>query len=240
MRIVCSIDESAAARNATRVAGRLADRMRAELVFVHSETGESSPRVGTRADRRCGLLVVGFKPPARLSSMLLGDPYRRLARAAGCPVMVVPATAQLREGTNVILGYDLPTVSSAEAAVAGRLADALDSSLVVTHVEARGRPTGPARGRLHDAARRIGREAALAAGKRLEVHHLERQGRAAEHLDAVATDHEGGVIVVGTQRAGLRGALHRSVATQLQRHERHPVIVVPRRASLVAIDRAQG
>lgn len=70
-------------------------------------------------------------------------------------------------------------------------------------------------------------------GRRLDVRHLERQGRAAEHLDAVATDHDGGVIVVGTQRAGLRGMLHRSVASRLQRLERHPVIVVPGRAALV-------
>ncbi len=234
MRIVCSIDESAVARNAARVAGHLAERMGAELVFVHSETGESSPRNGARSDRRCGLLVVGFKAPARVSSMLLGDPYRRLARDAGCPVMLVPATAQLRDGTSVVLGYDLPTVSSAEAAVAGRLADALDWSLVVTHVDARGGSNRATRGGLHEAARRISREAGLAAGKRLEVRHVERRGRAAEHLDAVATDHDGGVIVVGTQRPGWRGALHRSVATELQRHERHPVIVVPRRAALVA------
>jgi nucleotide-binding universal stress UspA family protein len=166
--------------------------------------------------------------------MLLGDPYRRLARDAGCPVLFVPVAAQLEAGTNVILGYDLPTVSSAEAAVAGRLADALDSSLVVTHVDARGRSTEPRGGRFHHAAQRISREAALAAGRRLDVRHVERRGRAAEHLDAVATDQDGGVIVVGTQRAGWRGVLHRSVATELQRLERHPVIVVPRRASLVA------
>jgi nucleotide-binding universal stress UspA family protein len=231
MRIVCSIDASEAARSAARVAGRLAERMRAELVLVNAQTGESSARAGALSDRPCGLLVVGFEAPGRMSSLLLGDPYRRLARDAGCPVMVVPAGAQLRAGANVVLGYDLPTVSSVEAAVAGRLADALDSSLVVTHVDARLRPAGP---KLRDAARRVGHEAALAAGKRLEVRHVERRGRPSEHLDAVAADEDGGVIVVGTRRPGWRGALHRSAARRLQRLERHPVVVVPRRASLVA------
>lgn len=233
MRIVCSIDESNAARNAAQVARQLADRMPAELVFVHSRTGESSSRDGGRSDRRCGLLIVGFEAPGRVASLLMGDPYRRLARDAGCPVMVVPATAQLRAGANVVLGYDLPTVSGTEAAVAGRLADVLDSSLIVTHVDARGGSRRAPRSRRQEAARRISREAAVAAGNRLDVCHVERRGRASEHLDAVATDHDGGVIVVGTQRAGWRGTLHRSVAAQLHRHERHPVIVVPRRASPV-------
>ena len=231
MRIVCSIDESPEARNAARMAGHLADRMGAELVFVHSETGETSPHADARSHRHCGLLIVGFKAPARVSLTLLGDPYRRLVHAAACPVMLVPAAAHLRCGTNVVLGYDVPTVSTAEAAVAGRLAAALDASLVVTHVDVRGGPSRRTRGRLHEAARRISNEAGIAAGKRLDVRHVERHGRPSEHLDAVATDHGGGVIVVGTHRTGWRRLLNRSVAAQLQRHERHPVLVVPRRAS---------
>jgi hypothetical protein len=42
MRIVCSVDESTAARDAAEIAGQVAHRMRAELVYVHSVTGESS------------------------------------------------------------------------------------------------------------------------------------------------------------------------------------------------------
>jgi len=235
MRIVCSIDESLEARNAAHIAMRLAERLRAELVFVHSETGESSQPLGIRSpDRRCGLLVVGFKASTRLSSALLGDRYRRLVRDAACPVMLVPAPAQLGVRTNVVLGYDLPTVSTAEAAAAGRLAAALDSSLVVTHVDVPGRLSRRMRDQLHESVRRISKEAAVAAGGRLDVRHVERRGRASEQLDAVATSHDAGVIVVGTQRIGWRGLLHRSVATRLQRHERHAVLVVPRRASLAA------
>jgi nucleotide-binding universal stress UspA family protein len=232
MRIVCSIDDSPEARNAARMAGHLADRMRAELIFVHSDTGETSPRADARSDQPCGLLIVGFKAPARVSSALLGDRYRRLVHGAACPVMSVPAAGHLRAGTNVVLGYDLPTLSSAEAAVAGSLAGALDSSLVVAHVEVRSGPRRRTRGRPHEEARRISHEAVIAAGKRLDVRHVERRGRASEHLDAVATDHDGAVIVVGSHRTGWRRLHNRSVATQLQRHERHPVIVVPRRAAL--------
>jgi nucleotide-binding universal stress UspA family protein len=229
MRIVCSIDESPESRNAAQVAERLAGRLRAELVFVHSETGETSPPAGARSDQRCDLLIVGSKAPSRVSTVFLGDRYRRLMRDAGCPVLLVPAAAQLRAGTNVVLGYDLPTLSSAEAAVAGRLAGALDAALVVTHVELR----GGRRRRGHEAARRISEAAAAAAGTRLDVRHVARRGRAAAHLDAVATDHDGGLIVVGTPPAGWRSLLQRSVATRLQRQERHPVLVVPRRASPV-------
>lgn len=82
MRIVCSIDESTAARHAAEIAGQLARRMRAELVYVHSETGDSSERVGARSHRRCDLLIVGFMARARFSSALLGEARRRLVRDA--------------------------------------------------------------------------------------------------------------------------------------------------------------
>jgi hypothetical protein len=139
MRIVCSIDESTAARDAAEIAGQLARRMRTELVYVHSVTGASSERLGARSHRRCDLLIVGYTPRARFASALLGEAHRRLVRDAACPVMLVPAGARLRAGTGIVLGYDLPSISSAAAVAAGRLAAALDSLLVVAHVEAAGR-----------------------------------------------------------------------------------------------------
>jgi hypothetical protein len=129
MRIVCSIDESTAARYAAEIAGQLARRMRAELVDVHSVTGASSERVGARSHRRCDLLIVGYMPRARFSSALLGEAHRRLLRDATCPVMLVPAGARLRAGAGVVLGYNLTYLPGAAAAAAGRLAAALDSSL---------------------------------------------------------------------------------------------------------------
>jgi len=88
MRIVCCIDESTPARHAAEIAGQLARRMRAELVFVHSVTGETSERVGSH--RRCDLLIVGYLPRGRFASALLGERYRRLVQGAPCPVMLVP------------------------------------------------------------------------------------------------------------------------------------------------------
>ena len=176
MRIVCSIDESPVARNAARMAGHLADRMsRARLRPFGDRRGVAHAPARARID---GVVPggEGFEPPARCASLLLGRPLSPPVRRAGCPVMMVPAAAQLRAGANVVLGYDLPTVSSAEAAFAGRLAGALDASLVVTHVEARGGSSRRTRGRLHEAARRISREASVAAEKRLDVRHVERRG----------------------------------------------------------------
>src|SRR5215211_8654673 len=110
MRIVCSIDESTAARDAAEIAGQLAHRMRAELVYVHSVTGESSERLGARSHRRCDLLIVGYTPRARSASALLGEAHRRLVRQAACPVMLVPAGARLRAGTGTVLGYNLRSI----------------------------------------------------------------------------------------------------------------------------------
>jgi hypothetical protein len=159
MRIVCTIDESTAARDAAEIAGQLAHRMRAELVYVHSVTGESSERLGARSQRRCDLLIVGYTPRARFASALLGEAHRRLVRDAACPVMLVPAGARLRAGTGIVLGYNLPSISSAAAVAAGRLAGALGSLLVVAHVEAAGAPGRATGGQLNDGGRRRTEEA---------------------------------------------------------------------------------
>lgn len=234
MRIVCSIDESTAARDAAEIAGQLARRMRAELVYVHSVTGESSERLGARSHRRCDLLIVGYTPRARFASALLGEAHRRLVRDAACPVMLVPAGARLRAGTGIVLGYNLPSISSAAAVAAGRLAAALDSSLVVTHVEAAGAPGRAMGAQLHDAARRLSQEAVAAAGRNLEVEHVERTGDPSEQLAVLAAGHDAAVIVIGSPCTGWRSMLARSVATRLQNHARHPVLVLPRRAALPA------
>jgi Universal stress protein family len=158
MRIVCSVDESTAARDAAEIAGQVAHRMRAELVYVHSVTGESSERLGA-SHRRCDLLIVGYTPRARFASALLGEAHRRLVRDAACPVMLVPAGARLRAGTGIVLGYNLPSISSAAAVAAGRLAGALGSLLVVAHVEAAGAPGRATGGQLNDGGRRLTEEA---------------------------------------------------------------------------------
>lgn len=234
MRIVCSIDDSTAARHAAEIAGQLARRMRAELVYVHSVTGDSSERVGARSHRRCDLLIVGYMARARFSSALLGEAHRRLVRDATCPVMLVPAGARLQAGAGIVLGYNLPCLPGAAAAAAGCLAAALDSPILVTHVEAAGAPSRATDGRFHDAARRVTQDVVAAAGRKLHVEHVERNGRPSEQLAVLATRLDAAVIVIGSPRTGWRSVLSRSVAAQLQRHARHPVLVVPRRAALLA------
>ena len=234
MRIVCSIDESTAARHAAEIAGQLARRMRAELVYVHSVTGVSSERLGARSHRRCDLLIVGYVPRARFTSALLGEAHRRLVRDATCPIMLVPAGAQLRAGAGIVLGYNVPYLAEAAAAAAGTLAAALDSSLVVTHIQAARSPSRPTDGQLHAATRRLTQAAVVAAGKKLEVEHVERSGSPSEQLAVLATSHDAGVIVIGSPRARWRRVRSRSVTSRLQRHARHPVLVVPRQAALRA------
>jgi nucleotide-binding universal stress UspA family protein len=237
MRIVCSIDESTAARSAAEVAGQLASRLRAELVFVHSVTGNSTERVGVRPHRRCGLLIVGSKARSRLLSALLGEAHQRLVRDASCPVMLVPPGARLHGGSDVVLGYDVSRILSTEAAAAGRLAGALDSSLVLAHVEVGDAANRGTDDKVNQAARRVSQEATVAARKRLDVHvvqHVTRRGRPIEHLNAIAASHGAGVIVIGGHLTGWRGAFRRAPAAQLHRHGRRPVLVVPRRVSLLA------
>ena len=190
MRIVCSIDESTAARDAAEIAGQLARRMRAELVYVHSVTGESTERLGARSHRRCDLLIVGYTPRARFASALLGEAHRRLVRDAACPVMLVPAGARLRAGTGIVLGYNLPSISSAAAVAAGRLAAALDSS-------ARGRTRGCRRGAWPSDGR--------AAPRRGSTPHRGGRGRSREEArGGTRGTHGRSVRATGRSRRGAR------------------------------------
>jgi nucleotide-binding universal stress UspA family protein len=137
--------------------------------------------------------------------------------------MLVPAGARPRAGTGIVLGYNLLSISSAAAVAAGRLAAALDSLLVVAHVEAAGAPGRASGAQLHDAARRLTEEAVAAAGKKLEVEHVGRTGGPSEQLAVLAAGHEAAVIVIGSPRTGRRSMLSRSVATRLQNHARRHV-----------------
>jgi nucleotide-binding universal stress UspA family protein len=231
MRIVCCIEESSAARHAAEVAVQLAGRMRAELVYVHSVTGESSEGHSAGSHRRCDLLVVGYKPRGRFSSALLGEPRRRLVRDATCPVLLVPAGARREAGAGVVLGYSVPYAPGA-AAEAGRLAAALDSRVVIAPMETAGPPSRATGWQLYDAARRVTDEAVAAAARTLEVQHVERKCRQSKQLAVLAASHDAAVIVIGSCPTGWRRLLSRSVTERLQRHARHPVLVVPRRAAL--------
>jgi nucleotide-binding universal stress UspA family protein len=66
------------------------------------------------------------------------------------------------------------------------------------------------------------------------VEHVERTGDPSEQLAVLAARHDTAVIVIGSPRTGWPSMLARSVATRLQNHARHPVLVLPRRAALPA------
>jgi nucleotide-binding universal stress UspA family protein len=72
------------------------------------------------------------------------------------------------------------------------------------------------------------------------VEHVERTGDPSEQLAVLAAGHEAAVIVIGSHRTGWRSMLSRSVATRLQNHVRHPLVVVPRRAALPVTAYATG
>ena len=235
MRIVCSIDDSTEARHAAEIASRLAGRLGAELVYAHALTGETSERPGERSDRRCDLLVLGYRPRSRFLAALLGQPHKQLIRAATCPILLVPAGARLKAGADIVLAYGVSDLPGGAAEAAGRLAGALDSSLVVLRVRTGGSPSRSTDGQRDAAARHSVEAAVAAAGKQLEVVHAEQAGRPSAQLAALAQRPDAAVLVIGGVRTRRRSMLARSVVTRLQRHARHPMLIVPRRAALPAV-----
>jgi nucleotide-binding universal stress UspA family protein len=248
--IVCGVDASAPARAAARLGAALAGRLGLGLVLVHAieRAGRHDVATTLLQDLRRRLAVpdarlqVEVGPPAeRLAAvarnatfLAIGGASHRagvraaLARHAPCPLAVVPAVPQLG-GSSVVCGVrDWADVDT--AAVAARLAGALDLPLTMTHVlppAAGCDPTVPGvPGRPWDdeAAHRLLDAVATAVGAPASRRVV--QGPAGPVLAREAEAAHAGMLVVGGPVRGRLGAtLTGSASSYLMRHSERPLVV---------------
>lgn len=261
MHILCGIDESANGHAVARVAAQLAHRMGGELTLTNvtsagageldaladaSDTGFGSRpdvRVApgdnaaawlplTARDIACDLVVVGATPGVRRADALSAGTRDALVAQVGCAVMVVPPGMAPPIGDRVAVAYETSGTSAGAAAVAARLATAIDGCLTVIHVLADprscSRPVLP----MHRAAR-DDVQAAL-DDEALVLRHVSAYRLPAVHLAQTVAEVKPALLVVAAPRASWRNLLRRSVSSQLLRRASCSVVLVPHGAAISA------
>ena len=236
--------------------GELAERARRDGERMLSEAlgadDETLVAVGAPAEELvrlaeeygAGLLVVGTHGRGPIAGAMLGSVSRTLARRGPCPVLLVPEDAVLEDGGAVVCGVAPDTDHGDQVVVtAARLADLLDSPLVLAHALGGAAATvaAPAGGvpafhvepssREHIAARRR----LVGVARRLELGELETvsvEGPPGAALSTLAERRRARMLVVGCRGGGLvRTALGGSVSLDLARSAHRPVVVVPAQSS---------
>lgn len=261
MHILCGIDESGNGHAVARVAAQLAHRTGGELTLTNVTSAgareldaladASDACFGSRPDVRVApgddaaawlpatardiasdLIVVGATRRVWLADAASAGTRDALAAQLGCPVMVVPPGAAPPTGDRVALAYESSGTSAGAAAVAARLATAIEGCLTVIHVlpdpRSCARPVLP----MHRAARRD--VAAALDDEALMLRHVAAYRLPADDLAQTVTEVNPAWLVVAVPRASWRSLLRRSVSSQLLRRASCPVVLVPHGAAVSA------
>jgi nucleotide-binding universal stress UspA family protein len=185
------------------------------------------------------LLVVGSRGRGSIQSTVLGSVSRTLATTAPCPVVVVPAGSIDHDDGSIVCGVDGSDHALAAARFAGGLAARMGLRLVVVHalpdvksvVSYPGaRSTVPPLSGQPDARADLADEIANDAVEAVEgaATAVVEPGRPWEVLESVADREAGQLLAVAARgRGGVRAALFGSVAAELTRSSRRPVLVLP-------------
>lgn len=176
------------------------------------------------------LVVLGRRgDDERGSARLLGSVGRRLVAQAPCPVVVVsPEAAAGLE--RIVVGVDGSANSQQAARWAGRLAAAVGGEVIVVYAVGFGLGTVPqnVEAVMENGNRIADETVTLLAESGVTARATTAWGDPRHSLEDVATDHDAGLIVVGTRGAGaLSKLVVGSVASYLAEHADRPVAVVP-------------
>lgn len=261
MHILCGIDQSGSGHAVANVAAQLAHRMGGELTLTNVTSAGaweldaladgSAARFGSRPDVRvaqgdnaaawlpviardiaCDLVVVGATRRVRPADALSARSRDALVAQVGCPVMVVPPGAVPPMGDRVAVAYETSSTSAGAAAVAARLATAIEGCLTVIHVLAdprsSSRPVLPMqRGALDDIEAALDDEA-------LAVRHVSAYRLPAVDLAQTVAEVKPALLVVAAPRASWRNLFRPPVSSQLLRRASCPVVLVPNGATMRA------
>jgi nucleotide-binding universal stress UspA family protein len=205
-------------------------------VAVTAMVHEGDPaRLLTRLSEHAPLVVLGGNGHGQLASALLGSVTTYVLHHAHCPVMVVPAGAQVGPPARIVVGLDGSTSSRAALAWALAAAEPQHPPVVAVHawqIHASAVPITYTA--LPDSANHQTEARSWLDGELAEVlqgadsSHVLREapyGLAAATL--LEETHEDDLLVLGSRgRGGFSSLLLGSVATQCAAHAKGTVVVV--------------
>lgn len=217
MNVLCAVEDSPTGRHVANIAADVSRRLRAELTCV---TGNRARLLGAASKLDYDLLVVGSAPgdglPARTRS--------RLLRRARAPVMIVADDGAIQGFGRIVLAYDRSDPArSAAAAAAAELAWRLDATISVVLAIAEHRRYAHPKWHVE---RRAGRDIRAAGGDGIDVEYVRRVGRPARELARAVAELKPAFVVVGEDRPSPWLGLRRSLARDVLRRTRHPVVHV--------------
>lgn len=226
-------------RLAEVVAAQVERDVLAEAVMLDGAASRVIPALAT--ERRVDFVVVGRKGSAALQHVLLGSVSERIARAAPCPVLVVPASATVVPPKRVLVGVDYSGQAVEAIATADRLmrrlGEGVELGLVhAFHAEraewlASWSEAGRALHDAHDAAA-VRRWLSRALEDRVDASVQIVEGPADHVLVETAARENFDWLVVGLQgRTALATFMMGSTTRRVLELADRPVLVVPPRSA---------
>jgi nucleotide-binding universal stress UspA family protein len=172
-------------------------------------------------------ILVGARGHGAVEDVLWGSTGTALARAAPCPVILVPSDLgdwpEARLEGPVVCGVDGSDGSLAAARCAGELAQRLDVRLVLAHV-AEGDDPGLSADDVCERARGV------VPGDDVAIERL--QGRVADELLALASRTGAAALAAGSRgRGAITAAVLGSVSSTLIQRGDRPIMIVPTAAA---------
>jgi nucleotide-binding universal stress UspA family protein len=203
-------------------------------VRVDTEEGHAADVLLRRSDAESAdLLVVGTRGAGGFAGLHLGGVAHHLAHSTARPLAVVPARGAERRTETVVIGVDGSGVSGAAVAWTAGIAAAIERKVVAVYAAepfAEWVPSSDQR----SWRRRTEREIDVwvkplhDVGTDVQI-VVDRDIHPVAALERAATDHDAGLVVVGTRGlGGFSGLRLGRVPFQLVHHLGRPLVMVPR------------
>jgi nucleotide-binding universal stress UspA family protein len=220
-RAVAAYVEDGAGRAALRIATEGAALRGASLRLLDRvEVGDAAEAL-VRESQLVDLLIVGIGAAGSHQTLQLDSIARSLAHRAHCPVMFVPAGADVVGTDEIICGVDRSTGSADALRWAAREAAMRGGTVLAQQVQPRsdayrGQPTESLSGCVH--SQQVAEPTTIMC-------RIVSGASPAEELAHTAAERRG-ILVVGSHRRD-GGHLHRCVIGRLAGHTGVPLVVVP-------------
>ena len=216
-------DPQATRRELAEFAGRVLQEAAGRGITLDYEVAVGKPAeqiLRIAKEQRCALIVMSTHGLTGMRKLFFGSTTERVLRETTVPVLATPATEEgprtiadvMRAVRRILVPVDLSPASVDQVRLAGRVAEALQVPMIVTHVVEPVRT--PLAAKLHlpgvELERRARAEDALnelceTLGGQARAEALVAYGEPSEEIAKVARDRQAGLVVIGLHGSPLLG-----------------------------------